>query len=153
MSRERTRREGRNRACGIVLTFDDTGKEPKMEWSLGEIMKLCIGFLSVALGVGGAVALFRLAGVFKRLTSILTDANTQVIPLLTRVEATLDGVNAELSKVDQITGSVVQIVKAAEHTTTALHGAVARPMRRIAGLAAGVSEGVSSFFAGKRKEN
>ncbi len=124
-----------------------------MEWSLGEIMKLCIGFFFVALGVGAAFALFRLASVLKRMTSILTDANTKVIPLLTRVETTLDGVNAELDKVDQLTGSVVQIVKAAEHTTTAVHDAVARPMRKIAGVASGVSEGVSSFFAGKRKEN
>jgi hypothetical protein len=124
-----------------------------MEWSLGEIMKLCIGFFFVVVGGLGAWALFRLSGVFKRLTSILTDANTRVIPLLTRVEGTLDGVNAELDKVDQITGSVVEIVKAAEHTTTAVHNAVAKPMRMIAGLASGVSEGVSSFFASKRKEH
>ena len=124
-----------------------------MEWSLGEIMKLCIGFFFVVVGVFGAWALFRLGGVLRRLTSILTDANTRVIPLLTRVESTLDGVNAELDKVDQITGSVVEIVKAAEHTTTAVHNAVSKPMRKIAGLASGVSEGVSSFFAGKRKEN
>jgi uncharacterized protein YoxC len=124
-----------------------------MEWAAGDIMKLAIGFFFVLSGVGAAIALFRLAGVLKRLTGILTDANTRVIPLLTRVESTLDGVNAELDKVDQITGSVVQIVKAAEHTTTAVHNAVARPMRKIAGLASGVSAGVSSFFAGKRKEN
>lgn len=124
-----------------------------MEWDAGEIMKLAIGFFFVLFGVGAAIALFRLGGVLRRITSILTDANTRVIPLLTRVESTLDGVNAELEKVDQITGSVVEIVKAAEHTTTAVHNAVARPMRKIAGLASGVSEGVSSFFAGKRKEN
>jgi uncharacterized protein YoxC len=124
-----------------------------MEWDAGEIMKLAIGFFFVLFGVGAAIALFHLGGVLKRMTSILTDANTRVIPLLTRVESTLDGVNAELDKVDQITGSVVEIVKAAEHTTTAVHNAVAKPMRKIAGLASGVSEGVSSFFAGKRKEN
>ncbi len=124
-----------------------------MEWSLGEIMKLCIGFSCVVVGVLAGWALFRLSGVFKRLTSILTDANTQVIPLLTRVEGTLDGVNAELAKVDQITGSVVEMVKVAEHTTTAVHNAVAKPMRKIAGLVSGVNEGVSSLFASKRKEH
>jgi hypothetical protein len=123
-----------------------------MEWDAGAIMKLAIGLFFVLFGIGIAFALFRLGTVLKRLTGILTNANTRVIPLLTRVESTLDGVNAELGKVDQITGSVVEIVKAAEHTTTALHGAVAKPMRKIAGLAAGVTEGVSSFIAGKRKE-
>jgi hypothetical protein len=123
-----------------------------MEWDAGAIMKLAIGVFFVLFGVGVAFALFRLGAVFKRLTGILGDANTRVIPLLTRVEATLDGVNAELDKVDQITGAVVEIVKVAEHTTTALHGAVSKPMRKVAGLAAGVSEGLSSLFSGKRKE-
>jgi hypothetical protein len=123
-----------------------------MEWDAGSIMRLAVGFFFVLFGVGVAYALFRLGAVFKRLTNILTTANTQVLPLLTRLETTLDGVNAELGKVDGITGSVAEIVKTAEHATTAVHGAVARPMRKVAGLAAGVSEGIASFFAGKRKE-
>jgi uncharacterized protein YoxC len=74
-----------------------------------------------------------------------------VLPLLTRVETTLDGVNSELSKVDQITGSVVEMVKAVEETTTALHKAVAAPLHKIAGLAGGVRESVNSFVAARRK--
>ena len=81
-----------------------------MEWDGGTIMRVAIGFFFVLFGVGVAFALFRLATVFRRLAAILADANTQVIPLLTRVEGTLDGVNAELGKVDQITGSVAEIV-------------------------------------------
>ncbi len=122
-----------------------------MEWDAGAIMKLAIGVFFVLFGVGIAYALFRLGAVFKRLTGILRDANTQVIPLLTRVEDTLDGVNAELGRVDEITGSVAQIVKTAESTTTAVHGAVAKPLRKVAGLAAGVGAGISSFIASKRK--
>jgi hypothetical protein len=123
-----------------------------MEWDAGSIMKLAIGFFFVVFGVGAGYALFRLGATFKRLTRILKDANTQVIPLLTRVESALDGVTAELGKVDAITGSVAQIMKTAERTTTAVHGAVVKPMRKVAGLAAGVSESVTSFFTGKRKE-
>jgi uncharacterized protein YoxC len=123
-----------------------------MDWDFSAIWKLALGFFLVVSGVGVAYALFRLGSVLKRMTGILTDANTQVIPLLTRVENTLDGVNAELGKVDQITGSVAGIVKTAEQATTAVHGAVAKPMKKVAGLAAGISEGVTSFLAGKRKE-
>jgi len=123
-----------------------------VDWDAGSIMRLAIGFFFVLFGVGVAYALFRLGAVFKRLTGILTDANTRVIPLLTRVESTLDGVNSELTKVDDITGSVAGMVKTAEHATTAVHNAVSKPMRKVAGLAAGVSEGVTSFFAGKGKE-
>jgi hypothetical protein len=124
-----------------------------MEWDAGTIMRIAIGFFFVLFGVGVAFALFRLGSVFKRLANILADANTQVIPLLTRVEATLDGVNSELGKVDQITGSVAEIVKTAEATTTAVHGAVAKPIQKVAGLAAGITAGVRSFVSRGRKEN
>lgn len=122
-----------------------------MEWDAGAFMKIAIGVFFLAFGAGLAYSLFRLSSVFRRLTSMLTDANTQVIPLLTRVETTLDGVNSELGKIDQITGSVAEIVKTAEHTTTAVHNAVAKPMRKAAGIAAGVTEGITSFLARKGK--
>ena len=124
-----------------------------MEWDAGAFMKIAIGVFFLAFGAGLAYALFRLSSVFRRLTAILTDANTRVIPLLTRVESTLDGVNSELAKVDQLTGSVAEIVKTAEQTTTAIHGAVARPARKAAGLAAGVSEGLSSLLTRRGKED
>ncbi|MCE5253459.1 MAG: hypothetical protein LLG45_04505 [Actinomycetia bacterium] len=124
-----------------------------MEWDGDAIMKIAIGVFFVLFGVGIAYALFRLGAVFKRLSGILADANTQVLPLLTRIETTLDNVNAELGKVDDITGSVAGIVKTAEQTTTAVQGAVAKPLKWVAGVAAGVSEGVRSFFrTGTRKE-
>lgn len=124
-----------------------------MEWDGDAIMRIAIGVFFVLFGVGIAYALFRLGGVLKRLSSILADANTQVVPLLTRIEGTLDGVNAELGKVDDITGSVAGIVRTAEQATTAVHGAVSKPMKVAAGMAAGVSEGVRSFFrSGSVKE-
>ena len=124
-----------------------------MEWDAGSIMRIAIGFFFVVFGVGVVFSLFRLGTVFKRLSNILADANTQVIPLLTRVESTLDGVNSELGKVDQITGSVAGIVRTAEVTTMAVQGAVAKPIKKIAGLAAGVNAAVTSFVTRRRKEN
>jgi hypothetical protein len=106
-----------------------------MEWDAGAFMRIAIGVFFLAFGAGLAYSLFRLSAVFSRLNSILTDANKEVVPLLTRIEGTLDGVNAELDKVEQITGSVAEMVKVAEQTTT------------------GVKEGVSSFLSGKRKED
>lgn len=116
-------------------------------------MRIAIGVFFLAFGAGLAYSLFRLSSVLGRLNSILTDANREVTPLLTRVEATLDGVNSELDKVDQITGSVAEMIKVAEHTTTGVYGAVSKPIRGVAGLASGLKEGVSSFLSGKRKEN
>lgn len=122
-----------------------------MEWDGDAIMRIAIGVFFILFGVGIAFALFRLASVFKRLSGVLSDVNTQIIPLLTRIEGTLDGVNSELGKVDEITGSVAGIVKTAEQATTAVQGAIAKPIKKIAGLATGVSEGAMSFLSGRRR--
>jgi hypothetical protein len=124
-----------------------------MEWDAGAFMQIAIGIFFLLFGIGCALALFRLASALARVTSILTDANTKVIPLLTRVETTLDGVNSELAKVDEITASVGVMVKTAETTTTAVHGAVATPIKKVAGLASAVSEGIATFVSGKGKES
>ena len=124
-----------------------------MEWDAGAFMRIAIGIFFLAFGAGLAYSLFRLASVLGRLNSILTDANREVTPLLTRVETTLDGVNSELDKVDQITGSVAEMIKVAEHTTTGVYGAVSKPVKQVAGLASGLKEGVASFLSGKGKEN
>jgi hypothetical protein len=124
-----------------------------MEWDAGAFMRIAIGVFFLAFGAGLAYSLFRLSAVLSRLNSILTDANREVVPLLTRIEGTLDGVNAELDKVEQITGSVAEMVKVAEQTTTGVYGAVSKPVRQVAGFAAGVKEGVSSFLSGEGKEH
>jgi hypothetical protein len=122
-----------------------------MEWDGGTIWRIALGVFFVLCGAGFAFALFRLGTVLKRISMILRDANTRVIPLLTRIEATLDGVNSELEKVDQITGSVAHILKAAEQTTTAIHAAIATPIRKVATTVSGAWEGLKSLLAARRK--
>jgi ABC-type transporter Mla subunit MlaD len=124
-----------------------------MTWDANAIMDICIGVFFLLFGGGLLYMLLRLAGVFGRATNILTDVNTEVVPLLTRVETTLDRVNAELDQVEQITSSIAQILKVAENTTTAVHDVVATPVKKLAGLSSAVTEGISTFVSGKRKES
>jgi len=118
-----------------------------MEWDSGAFMKICIGVFFLLFGGGVAYALVRLSSMLHRVTGILTDVNKEITPLLTRVQGTLDGVNSELGKVDQITGSVAGMVKTAENATAAVEKTVSKPIKKVAGLAAGVSRGVSSFLS------
>ena len=123
-----------------------------MEWDAQAFMYIAIGVFFLLFGVGLFLALFRLSSTLQRMTGILSDVNTEVIPLLKRVEGTLDGVNSELGKVDEITGSVATIAKHAEDTTTAVRGAVTKPIKKVAGVSAAVSEAVGTFLFGKGKE-
>jgi hypothetical protein len=122
-----------------------------MHWDAGTIMRICIGVFFLAFGAGVAYSLFRMGGMFRRLTNILTDANKEVAPILSRVEATLDGVNAELGKVDQITGSIAQMVSTMEHATSAVERGVSTPLKKAGSLMTGVSEAVTSFFSGRQR--
>jgi uncharacterized protein YoxC len=124
-----------------------------MEWNANAIMDIAIGVFFILFGVGLLYMLLRLGGVFTRTTKILSDVNTEIVPLLTRVETTLDRVNGELDQVEQITTSVAQVLKIVESTTSAVHGAVAAPIKKVASFSSAVSEGISSFISGKRKEN
>ena len=122
-----------------------------MEWDGGTIWRIALGVFFILFGAGVAFALFRLGAVLKKLANILADANTRVIPLLTRLETTLDGVNSEIDKVDQITGSLAGMVRTAEQTTTAIHTAVAAPIRGVSGLVIGARNSIRSFIAARRK--
>ncbi len=123
-----------------------------MDWNANAIMDIAIGVFFILFGVGLLYMLLRLGGVFTRTTNILTDVNTEVIPLLTRVETTLDRVNGELDQVEQITTSVAQMLKVAESTTTAVHDAVEKPIKKVASISSALVEGVTSFVSGKRKD-
>ena len=124
-----------------------------MQWNANAIMDICIGVFFLLFGAGLLFMFLRLSRVFDRTTNILGDVNTEVIPLLTRVETTLDRVNGELDQVEEITTSMAKIIKIAETTLTAMHAAMAFPIKKVAGLSSALSEGISSFVSGKRKES
>jgi len=114
-------------------------------------MKIAIGVFFLLFGVGAAYSFYRLSGILTRVSDMLKDVNQEVVPILTRVEATLDGVNSELGKVDDITGSVAGIAKVAEQTTVAVHGAVSKPAKKLAGMAAGLKKSFDTFLSSRDK--
>jgi ABC-type transporter Mla subunit MlaD len=118
-----------------------------MEWDAGAIMDICIGIFFLLFGAGLLYMFIRLGAVLGRVTGILEDVNQEVTPLLTRVETTLDGVNSELGKVDEITGSVAVMVKTAETATTAAEKAVTKPIKKVSGLMAAANKGLSSLWS------
>lgn len=108
--------------------------------------------LSVFLAVVGltlAYLLLRLSGTAKRLTLLLQGVEASVIPLVTRVQGTVDRVNFQLDKADRVTTSLVDGADAADTAVRAVSMAVTRPVTIISGAAKGVTTGVSTFMSGK----
>ena len=123
-----------------------------MEWDAAAFMKIAIGLFFLAFAVGLTYVLVRLATVFKEIAVMLADMTKEFVPILSRLQTTVDEVNSELGKIDEITGSVVHVTGAIENTTSAVQSAISSPVKKMAGVSAGVSEALSSFIAGRRKE-
>jgi ABC-type transporter Mla subunit MlaD len=119
----------------------------------GGLMQIAIGIFFVLVGLGLGYACLRMAGLFAQLTTMVGDVDREVVPILNRLQTTVDEVNSELGKIDEITGSVVNVTGTLEQTTTAVHSAIGAPIRAAASASAGVSQAFSTFLGGRRKES
>jgi ABC-type transporter Mla subunit MlaD len=123
-----------------------------MEWDAGAFMRVAIGIFFLLFGLGIGYALLRLGGMFGELSTMVHDVNGEVVPILNRVQTTVDEVNSELSKIDEITGSVVTVTDSIGQTSTTVQRAITGPVKRFAAFSAGVEEGLSTLIKGRRKE-
>ena len=72
-----------------------------------------------------------------------------MLPVINKAGGTLDRVNRELDKVDLMTTSATDAVKAADTAVRTVSSAVTYPVQKIAGLTAALRYGISSFLSGR----
>lgn len=123
-----------------------------MEWDGGTIWRIALGVFFLATGAGAAYAFFKLGSTLTKVSDILSKVDSRVVPLLTRLETTLDEVNSELNKVDKITGSIAEMVKVLERTVTALHTMVSTPLRKLGSLTTSGGRGGAKSHGGSKKK-
>jgi hypothetical protein len=116
-----------------------------VDWS--DVLKLALSIFLIVTGLGLAYLFLRMAGVFQRLGIALTRITDEVVPILSRAQTTVDGVNLELARVDEIMKSAVGATKGAEKSVQTVSSAVTAPVRKITGLAAGAKESVATLRA------
>ena len=109
-------------------------------------LRYAAAFFLVVVGIGAIYALIRLGGALGKADRLLTDVDTEVVPLLKQATETLDGVNAELDKIDVVMTSVVDATGKVDQTTRAVESAITVPAKKAAAFGAGVSHAVSTFF-------
>jgi uncharacterized protein YoxC len=112
-------------------------------WSDFAYLALAVFLLLVGLAV--AYGAFRLGGTLGRASSLLRGTEKELLPVISKVGGTLDRVNQQLDKVDQITDSAVDAVASVDTAVRTVSGVVTRPVEKIAGLVAGLSHGASSL--------
>jgi ABC-type transporter Mla subunit MlaD len=114
-----------------------------LTWSDG--WELALAFFLVVVGVGFAWALLALAGTLTRLSAFVRGAQDEILPVIHKVGGSVDRVNAQLDKVDQVTDHAVDAVDAIDHTVRTISVVLRRPVEVAAGVATGARYGFATL--------
>lgn len=115
--------------------------------SFGDLAYLALSIFLVAVGLGLGYAFLRLGGTFGRLSAFIKGTQNELLPVINKVGGTVDWVNGQLEKVDLMTDSAVDAVDSVDTAVRAVSYAIARPVQKVSGLAAGIAFGASDFKA------
>jgi len=111
----------------------------------GDLWRLALAVFLLAVGLATAYLLVRMAGAVGRLSSFITGAEREILPVINKVGSSVDRVNAQLDKVDRITDSAVDAAESVDTAVRTVSRAVTRPVQKVSGLAAGLSYGAADF--------
>lgn len=121
-----------------------------IDWA--DVLRAALAFFLVVVGIGIAWACIRLGDLFGRVSSSVNRMTDEVVPILTKAQTTMDGINTEIGRVDEIMQSAVATTKGAEKAVATVSRAVTAPAKKLSGLAAGVQEAVATFRARRTAE-
>ena len=111
----------------------------------GDIAYYALAVFLVAVGLGSFWMLWKLGNVFGRLSSFISGTERDLLPVVVKAGGTVDRVNKQLDKADTITDSAVSMAESVDTAVRAVSYAIATPVEKVSGAAAGVSHAVSSF--------
>jgi len=112
-------------------------------WS--DVAYAALSVFLVVVGLALAYAFIQLGGTLGRVSAFIKGAENELLPVINKVGGTVDRVNGQLDKVDQITDSAVDAVDHVDSAVRAVSFAITRPVRKLSGLAAGLSHGASEL--------
>jgi uncharacterized protein YoxC len=118
-----------------------------LAFSSGELVDVALSIFLILVGAGFAWVSFRLGATLQRLSTFIRGTQDEVLPVINKVGTTLDHVNAQMEKLDQITDSAVDAADSADTAVRAVSLAITRPIQKVTGLVAGLVFGVSDFKA------
>ena len=116
-------------------------------FSWGDLWRLALAIFLIAVGLSSAYLLIRLGGTVGRLSAFISGAEKEILPVINKVGGSVDRVNGQLDKVDQITDSAVDAAASVDTAVRTVSRAVTRPVQKVSGLATGVSYGAADFKA------
>jgi uncharacterized protein YoxC len=116
-----------------------------LAYSSGEVVDIALAIFLILVGAGIAWVSLELGATLQRLSAFIKGTQEEVLPVINKVGTTVDHVNAQMEKVDQITDSAVDAADSADTAVRAVSFAITQPVKKATGFAAGVSHGVADF--------
>src|SRR3954471_14630441 len=114
-----------------------------LDWS--DLAYLGLTVFLVLAGLALGYGAFRLGGTLGRASSLIEGTEKELLPVISKLGGTVDRVNEQLDKVDQITDSAVDAVSSVDTAVRTVTGAVARPVEKLAGLFSGARHASSTL--------
>lgn len=111
----------------------------------GDVANYALAAFLIAVGAGLAYAFLRLGGTFARLSSFIKETERELVPVIHKVGESVDRVNGQLDKVDQVTDSAVDMADSVDTAVRAVSMAITRPVQKLSGLAAGLTHGAATL--------
>lgn len=118
----------------------------------GDFMRIAIGVFFLLFGIGLVVMLLRLAFVLRAAENMVRDLNREIVPVIARVQTTMDEANSELALVGEITERLVSAVSALEKIAAVLSQVAAGPAKVVGGAVSGIGAALSALVHSKEKE-
>jgi uncharacterized protein YoxC len=115
--------------------------------SAGDVARYALAVFLLAVGLGLGYAFVRLGGTFGRLSSFIYGTERELLPVIHKVGESVDKVNGQLDKVDRVTDSAVDMADSADTAVRAVSFAIARPVQKVSGVAAGLTHGIATLKA------
>jgi uncharacterized protein YoxC len=110
-----------------------------------DVLWIALSAFLVLVGLGLVYVLFRLGGTIRRLTSFIQGLEMEVVPLVHKAGGTVDRVNLQLDKLDQVTNSAVDAADSVDTAIRAVSFAITRPVQKLSGFAEGIAHGLAAL--------
>jgi uncharacterized protein YoxC len=118
---------------------------PVAEFAALDVLWIALSVFLVLFGLGLVYVLIRLGATIKRLTSFIQGLEMEVVPLVQKAGGTVDRVNLQLDKLDQVTDSAVDAADNVDTAVRAVSLAITRPVQKLSGFAEGLAHGLAAL--------
>ena len=118
-----------------------------LAFSATDFAYIALGVFLLAVGLGLGYAFLRLGGTLGRLSAFIKETQDELVPVIGKVGGSVDRVNMQLDKVDLVTDSAVDAANSVDTAVRAVSLAIARPVQKLSGLAAGIAHGFADLRA------